>query len=70
MGDHPLDGIYPEETEADLDEVARSSSNFDSEVFDFPEEDDFGDSIYGREDIDRVKNDRKRFAPISSEGVN
>lgn len=69
MVDYPPDRIHPEEMEADLDEVARSSSDSDSEVFDFPE-DDFGDSIYGREHLDRVKNGRKRVAPTSSECVN
>ena len=70
MGDHPLDGMYPEKMETDLDEVARSSSNSDSEVFDVREGEDFGDSIYGSEHLDRVKNDRKRDAPSSSENAN
>lgn len=70
MGDHPPDGMYPEKMETDLDEVARSSSNSDSEVFDVREGEDFEDSTYWREQFDRVKNDRKRLAPTSSEGVN
>jgi hypothetical protein len=70
MEDYPLDQNYPEKTEADLDEVARSSSKSDSEVFVVPEGDDFEDSIYGREHFDRVKNDRKRDAPSSSENAN
>lgn len=70
MGDHPPDRIHPEKMETDLGELARPSSNFDSEVFDVPEGEDFGDSIYGREQLDRVKNDRKRVAPTSSEGAN
>jgi hypothetical protein len=70
MEDYPPDGIYPEKMEADLDEVARSSSNSDSEVFDVREGEDFGDSIYGSEHLDRVKNDRKRDAPSSSENAN
>ncbi len=70
MEDYPPDGIYPEKMEADLDGVARSSSNSDSEVFDVREGEDFEDSIYGREHFDRVKNDRKRDASSSSENAN
>jgi hypothetical protein len=70
MEDCPPDGIYPQKMEADLDGVARSLSNFDSEVFVVPEEDDFEDGIYGREHFDRVKNDQKRDAPSSSGNAN
>ena len=70
MEDYPPNDIYPEKMEADLDEVARSLSKSDSEVFVVPEGDGFGDSIYGREHLDRVKNDRKRDAPSSSENAN
>ncbi len=69
MRDHPPDGIYPEEKEANLDEVARSSSKSDSEVFDVPEGEDFEDSTYRREQLDLVKKDRKRVAPTSCGGA-
>ncbi len=71
MEDYSPDRIYPEKMEADLDDLAGGNSCSHSEVFDLSEkEEDFGDSIYGGEHLDRVKNDQKCVAPTSCEGAN